>query len=350
MRPLIASFFAGLLLLGVQPFGSAKGDELSLYEASVPVKSQSPGERARMLPSALAQVIAKVTGQRNAGQSPAIRGSMGQATQIVQDTRYTTEQKTIAGVPVYGQRMIASFDHDAVDALIAGSGLPVWPSPRPKPLLWLVIDDGKGPRMVNAAHVNVVRTLTERGNDRGIAFQLPNGSASESAAAMAAAWQGQAQAVAAPSAAYGTTLALVGKLARGAGGWTASWLLMDGNTELNRWTETNPDPRAAMANAADTSGDVLARKYARVVSGGPAGVFAVEVDGIGSGDDYLRLMGYLQGMGVVRHIVLLDASGDKLRMQLDLAHGIQGFRSLVSAGHVLQAGGDGSTAMFRLQR
>ena len=75
----------------------------------------------------------------------------------------------------------------------------------------------------------------------------------------------------------------------------------------------------------------------------------VEVDGIDSGDEYVRLMGYLQGMGVIRHIVLLDASGDKLRMQLDLANGIEGFRSLVSAGHVLQAAGDGSSAVFRLQ-
>lgn len=349
MRSYLAPFIAGLILLMLQSVCVAQADELSLYEASVPVKSQSPDERARSLPAALAQVIAKVSGQRNAASSPAIRGSLGQATQIVQDTRYATEQQTIAGVPVYGQKMIASFDHDAVDALIAGAGLPVWPSPRPKPVLWLVIDDGKGPRMVNAAHVNVVRSLTDRGSDRGLGFQLPNGSASESAAAMAAAWQGQAQAVSSPSAAYGTSLALVGKLSRGAGGWTASWLLMDGSTELNRWSETNPDARAAMANAADTSADVLARKYARVISGGPAGVFAVEVDGIDSGDEYVRLMGYLQGMGVIRHIVLLDASGDKLRMQLDLANGIEGFRSLVSAGHVLQAAGDGSSAVFRLQ-
>ena len=74
--------------------------------------------------------------------------------------------------------------------------------------------------MMNAAHVSVVRSLTDRGSERGLGFQLLSGVPSESAAAMAAAWQGQAQAVSAPSAAYGTSLALVGKLARGAEeGW-----------------------------------------------------------------------------------------------------------------------------------
>ena len=223
------------------------------------------------------------------------------------------------------------------------------PSPRPVPVLWLVIDDGHGPRMVTGSHLSVVRSLTDRASERGLVFQLPTGTAAESAAGLQAAWMGQSQAVIAPSAAYGSTMQLVGKLARTASGWAANWALLDDGVELNRWSEVNPDARAALANAGDVSADTLAKKYSRAVVGGPAGVFAIEVVGLHSGDDYVRMMGYLQSMGVVRHIVLLGANDDHLRMQLDLANGIEGFRSLVAAGRVLQADGDGSQPVFRLK-
>jgi hypothetical protein len=337
-----------LIAVGVAA-GPVLADDLSLYEGSVPVNSQSPAERAKALPGALAQVIAKVSGQRYAVSSPAVRAVLGQATQIVTDTRYSTDSETVGGAPVYRQKMIARFDRTAVDALVIGAGLPVWPSPRPVPVLWLVIDDGHGARMVTSAHTNVVRSLTDRGNDRGLAFQLPTGTTAESLAGLRAVALGQAQAVVAPSAAYGSTVQLVGKLVRTPSGWNANWVLLDDGVELSSWSEVNPDARAALANGAEASADALAKHYARAVVGGPAGVFTVEIDGLRSGDDYVRMMGYLQSMGVVRHIVLLDAIGDHLRMQLDLANGIDGFRSLVAAGRVLQADGDGSAPVFRLK-
>ena len=339
------------VLLIVASIGAetARADDQSLYEGSVPVNSQSAAERAKALPRALAQVIGKVSGQRNAVGSPVVRGLLGQASQIVQDTRYSSESDTIGGAPIYRQKMTARFDRAAVDALVEGAGLPVWPSPRPVPVLWLVIDDGHGPRMVTGSHLSVVRSLTDRASERGLAFQLPTGTATESAAGLQAAWMGQSQAVIAPSAAYGSTMQLVGKLARTASGWTANWALLDDGVELNRWSEVNPDARAALANAGDVSADTLAKKYSRAVVGGPAGVFAIEVVGLHSGEDYVRMMGYLQSMGVVRHIVLLGANDDHLRMQLDLANGIEGFRSLVAAGRVLQADGDASQPVFRLK-
>jgi hypothetical protein len=348
MRHVVHLIWVLLIVAGIAA-GTARADELSLYEGSVPVTSQSPAERAKALPRALAQVIGKLSGQGNAMASPAVRGLLGQAGQIVKDTRYATDSQIIGGAPVYSQKMIARFDPSAVDALVAGAGLPVWPAPRPVPVLWLVIDDGHGPRMVNAAHVSVVRSLTDRGNERGLAFQLPTGTVAESAAAMAAAWLGQSQAVVALSTPYGSTIQLVGKLARTTGGWAATWTLLADGAELNHWSDGNLDARAALANAADIAADTLAKKYARAVVGSPAGVFAIEVTGLHSGDDYVRMMGYLQSMGVVRHIVLLGASDDRLRMQLDLANGIEGFRSLIAAGRVLEVDADGSTPVFRLK-
>ena len=75
------------------------------------------------------------------------------------------------------QKRVARQVRATFDALVAGSGLNYWPSPRPRPILWLAIDDGKGARLVNSRQLAVVRPLAERGLERGLRFGMPSGSA-----------------------------------------------------------------------------------------------------------------------------------------------------------------------------
>jgi hypothetical protein len=345
MRHAIACLF---LVVGVFVLGaSARADDDALYQGSVLVNSQGPAEKAGALQRALVQVIVKLTGQRNAATLPEVHGLLGDAGRLVQDSHYSAESETINGAPIYRQKLIAQFDRAAVDALIAGSGLPVWPAPRPPVVLWLVIDDGHGARMVGTAHVNAVKSLTDRAGERGLSIVLPAATVVESQIAMLASGIGPAQAVVLPSASYGSQQ-LVGKLVRTASGWNAQWVLLDGGMELNRWSETNPDARLAMANAADGAADALAKKYAKVAVGGPPGTFTIEIDGLHSGDDYVRAMGYLEGIGLVHKIVLMDAVEDRLRMQLDLSTGIEGFRNVIGVGQVLEVepdNGSGTTVL-----
>lgn len=346
-RPLLAGLLAACLA-ATAPVARAGADDANpLYEGSVLVNSQ--GDKAGGIQRALLQVIVKLTGQRNAASLPQVRGLIGSAGRIVQDSRFSAESETINGNPVYRQRLIAHFDRSAVDALIAGSGLPVWPSPRPPVVLWLVIDDGHGPRLVGSAHTNVVKSLTDRGNERGLNFVLPSGTTVENQVALLAAGVGPAQAVVVPSAAY-APMQLVGKLVRTSSGWNVQWTLLDNGSEVNRWSETNPDARLAMATGADGAADALAHKYAKVVAAGPAGTFAIEIEGMRNSGDYVKAMGYLEGIGIVRRIVLVGASGDRLRMQLDLTTGLEGFRSVVAVGQVLEPDpADAAGTVFRLR-
>ncbi|HTA65672.1 MAG TPA: DUF2066 domain-containing protein [Xanthomonadaceae bacterium] len=344
----VRRFFVGLLatcLLAIA--GIALADDTSLYEGSVLVNNQGEGEKAGAEQRALLQVIVKLTGQRNAASLPEVRGLLGSAGKMVIDSHFTADSETINGAPIYRQRLVVQFDHSAVDALIAGSGLPTWPAPRAPVVLWLVIDDGHGPRLVGSAHTSVVKSLTDRANDRGLGFVLPAGTPVESQIALLASGVGPAQAVVLPSAAYGP-MQLIGRLTRTTAGWNAQWALLDGGIEAGRWSETNPDARVAMANAADGAADALAKKYAKVVAGGPSGTFTVEIDGLHGSEDYVRAMGYLEGIGIVRKIVLLSAKDDRLRMQLDLSTGMEGFRSVIAVGQVLEPDVDPASTVFHL--
>ena len=65
------------------------------------------------------------------------------------------------GAPTFGTTLVVRFDEEKVDDLVDTLGLPVWPQPRPKPVLWLAIDDGSGPRLVGLTQVNAARPALE---------------------------------------------------------------------------------------------------------------------------------------------------------------------------------------------
>jgi hypothetical protein len=128
---------------------------------------------------------------------------------------------------------------------------------------------------------------------------------------------------------------LVGKLYRHEGGWKADWIFVDGGRELARWSDEDRNARQALASGADGTADALAKRYAKAPETGPPGDYRVVVDGIDSGDDYLRLSAYLQDLSVVRGITPLRATPGRMELELSLASGLSGLRRLVARGDVL---------------
>src|SRR5690606_14031541 len=127
----------------------------ALYRGEVELLSQGAGEVRAATARALAQVVVKLSGDPQAAGNPVVRRALAQADSFViasgaADSSDQQGNTAIGGVPVYRSRMSFDFDPGRVDALLAGAGLPYWGPDRPQPLLWLAIDDGRGPRLVSA--------------------------------------------------------------------------------------------------------------------------------------------------------------------------------------------------------
>jgi hypothetical protein len=229
--------------------------------------------------------------------------------------------------------------------MIAALGLPVWPQPRPKPVLWLAIDDGHGPRLVGLGQSVAARAVLDRAVQRGFKLGLPSGTAAEQAA-VGAIWRGDTAAVARVSSRYSPPMQLIGKLYRSAQGWTADWTFVDSGRVLSRWTSEEHDARRAMAGGADGAADALVRRYARAGTAGPPGTYRVTFTGIDSSEDFMRLAGYLQGMPVVRKVIPVRATPAGLEVDLELATGMSGFRRLLDQKVLIDEEGD--PPVFRL--
>lgn len=363
---LLALVPAPLLAQDLAPAGPAGTSEASadaeavrdpaLYQAEVELLSQGPGERRAAAARALGQVVVKLTGNAQAAGHPVVRRAMANAEAFVTDSRGSeavSDQQgntAIGGAPIYKSLMTFSFDPASVDALVAGTGLPYWGGNRPRPLLWLAIDDGRGARLVNSQQLAVVKPLATRGLERGLRFGLPAGSAVEQAAVQTI-WAQNPAPMLPLTARYGEQAQLLGRVYRSGSGWTADWVLSRGETELSRWSFSDPSPQRAIASGADGAADAIARRDAAPLDVGTPGSLVVEIAGLRGGSDYTRAMGYLQTLAVVRSLKVMQATPESLRVELDLAVGPEGFARFVAAGGTLQAdpyAGEG-VARFLLQ-
>lgn len=321
------------------------------YEAEVPVRSQSAEERNAGFARALAQVLGNLSGDRGASARPGVGQEMRRAADYVRSYDYRQDEgvSSSTGAPSFQTMLVVRFDQSKVDAIASALGLPVWPTPRPRPVLWLAIDDGSGPRLVGLQQNAAARPVLDRARQRGYRLGLPAGSAAEQAAA-AAIWRGDTAAIGRLSARYRPNMQLLGKLYRQGSGWKSDWIFVDGGRVLSRWSHSDGNARVAMANGADGAADALVRRYARAPSGGgAAGQYRVTFTGVVDAAAYARLINELGRVSVVRRFTPLRASGQRLEMELDLSAGMPAFRRLVNDDVLIADESGGDTPTFRVR-
>jgi uncharacterized protein len=325
-----------LMLLGLAMVSPAAAQDLGRYEGEAPVPSQDAGARAAAAPQALGEVLVKLTGDPQVVENPRLGESLARAPDLIQQFRYRQLDPAAAG----GTRLalVASFDRNAVDAMLAAADQPIWSEPRPVPVVWLAIDDGRGPRLVGEAQALAVAALTQRARARGLRLSYPLLDLEDQRQIDASrVWNFNLDAAAAAAQRYQSRVALVGRLYRGNDGWIAEWRVLDGGAAIAQQRFSDTDAAVVLAAGADLAANALARQhFDHLFDAGPAGRYTIWVEGIRSSEDYTRLLGYLQRLPMVREAIPARAVGDRLLLDLDLGTGIDGFARLVANGGTLQ--------------
>src|SRR3546814_12300243 len=101
--------------------------------------------------------------------------------------------------------------------MLAQTGIATWLGPRPRPQVWLAIDDGSGPRLVGASQANAVAALSAEARARGLDLRFPDNPAL-SDAGLRAAWNGDTDAADALLGGADAQVQLLGRLYRAGGG------------------------------------------------------------------------------------------------------------------------------------
>ena len=336
-----AGFIALMLALTPAYAQRVEGDAVSAsgpYAAQVPVNNQSVAQRNNGMARALLKVLTNLTGDKNPIAREGVAEALRNASSYASGYDYRQDEGVSAsGAPTFKTLLVVRFNESKVNQLVNSSGLPVWPTPRPKPVLWMAIDDGTGPRLVGLPQVNAARPVLDRAKARGYRLGLPAGNAAEQAVA-GAIWRGDTAAVARASQAYQPPMQLIGKMYRSGAGWKADWTFVDKGRVLARSSATDGDARKAMAGGADIAGDALLRKYAR--GGRPAKKpepvvvkpteFVVTVSGITSGDQYRALINAIEAKSGIKSLTPLAADGSTLTMEVGMVGGQEAFDKAMS--------------------
>ncbi|MBS0225612.1 MAG: DUF2066 domain-containing protein [Proteobacteria bacterium] len=311
------------------------------YATEVPVRNQSEAERNNGFSRALLKVLANLSGERNPIARPGVADEIRNAKAYVTSFDFRQDEGVSrTGAPSFKTMLVVRFNPAKVTELVGKTGFASWPEPRPKPVLWLAIDDGSGPRLVGLAQANAARPVLDRAKVRGYRLGLPTGNASEQVMA-ASIWRSDVAAVARASAAYDPPMQLVGKLYRAGTAWRGDWIFVDKGKVLARSSTSNADARTAMAGGADIAADALIRKYARPgkpvpkQNNGEVSDFTIQLVGIGSSEDYLRAMAWLEGQPQIKRVVPVDATADSMHLRISVAGGGAGLATIAANGGVV---------------
>lgn len=304
-----------------------------LYEAAVPVRSQSPDARGPALQQALEIVLVRVVGTR--ALPAAAQDLVPRATSFVQGYGYET-----VGA---GRELLlrAQFDARAIEGALRASGVSVWGANRPAHVAWVALkDDGEPRQVLDAASAEArAPALLATAEARGLPLQLPAMDATDRRlVGFNDLWNGVVTGAEGASNRYNARMIVIARVGREGGQWLARWTLLSGEGASEDWTSMGGTIDQALADGIHELADRQAQRFA--VRTGSSRDLQLRVSGVDSLNDYGRTLNYVRGLGPVRSAQVEAAEPGALLLRLRVEGDPETLARVIAAGRVLRPRGD----------
>ncbi len=281
-----------------------------LYQVREPVASQQPDERDAALGRALDTLVLRLTGRREAAQSPELAELRKDPQQIVSQYGYT------------GDSLLVDFDPVSTDRSLRQAGLSLWGTNRPAILAWWLNDASDGASLIGDGQSSAV-PLTAAAQRWGLPLRLPLADLSEQLLAtpenLAAS---EPEELRTASERYAADALLVVQAREENGQWQAQWRLWLGDAREQGKAEGVD--QAALADAVMLAlNERLAPRF--VIAPGSASSLTLQIEGADL-TRYAEIQRILEPFGAQllsvqgdRLVYRVNASAEQLRAQLALA-------------------------------
>ena len=324
-----------------------------LYSGEVLVTAQNAGERAQAVPSALIQVLQKLSGQRELPVSPALDSALLSANRIMVSFHYRNRERIAPDGSVSEEWwLVARFLPAAVDRIVSDLQLPRWRKERQAITIWVVVDDGLGRRLMPVEYGYAWEAMTDLAAMRGLPVawpELDEGPADEQGAALGELPGGEQEQEQVPDTGQnleedrggapgkqvdlqllwgGFTEQLLDRES-GSGGvaivaarregaeWNIRWNYANGE-ETAGWRNRDRDLSFALAAGVHYLTDLVASRNSIALAGQGQWQYAMNVGGISGARDYERCLGYLQGLSLVNKVEIEEVSPGSVSFVLDI--------------------------------
>lgn len=293
----------------------------NLYQQSELVVGQSLDERRQAAGKALATVVVRVSGQKQALDSGEVKAALARPDLYVEAFRYESGNATLErdGVQVPATTLVLNFSRVSIENLLRQAGLPLWPANRPAVLVWLVTDDPEAGREMISLQDNgpLAAAVQAEARARGLPLVLPLMDLEDQVALNADdLWNLDQAVIEEASARYGVGAVLVGRYSEASSGrWMSAWMLLHKQDRQLFDTEGGSDAEV-LQYALNATGDYLAGIYAINTRGGAVDAVMMEIEQVDAFDDYASALAYLQALAMVRELDVVAVEGARVRVLL----------------------------------
>lgn len=275
-----------------------------LYEARVPVPTQTRESWQSAVKAALSEVIVRVTGNSDVLREQGVGELVAQAQRFVQQFRYETlppsaSSGTDGATPA--QSLWVRFDEKALTTRLRELGVAAWGRLRAPALVWLAVDDGRE-RFLLASGSNheAVDLMQEQARRRGLPLRLPLFDLTDrSMVRVSDVWGNFSDPILQASKRYEVDAVLVGRVYRErSGGWRGYWHLYQVDAPAG-WESVGGSLAEVLDSGIDGTTKAMAKRFAALGATEGTAAVLVRINDVNNVQDYARVTSYLESLASV---------------------------------------------------
>ncbi|OOE48323.1 DUF2066 domain-containing protein [Salinivibrio kushneri] len=285
-----------------------------LYHASIPLDNGAQTSQQAAKKQGLSAVLTKVSGQRNLSDNPAVKQALQEVDSLITQLGYGEHEQGADGAT---QRTLeVGFDSQQVREILRQAGLPLWGSPRPSVLVWLVDDRGLERQIIwEQSERPVIDELRQAAALRGLPVLIPVGDFDDLMAISSSdLWGGFIQPVEQASERYQPDGIVIAKLTDQGIRWQ---LFPEANQMQTNQTRGQASDASAMIHSL---ADYYAQQTGVILDQDEdSASVVIAIGGIESGDDYVALEKTLANLNAVQSVHLRKLNDHTLVFDAQLA-------------------------------
>ena len=318
-------------------FGAYAEQIPDLFRYTALVTSQNSRDAQRAASDGLAEVIVRASGDNRVLQEGEIIRALGSANNYIVSQTYeaTTETIEVDNRQVPAQKLVIEFSGELIQSLLRRLQLPLWPNNRRSLLVWMVVDDAQGRRVVSdITFPEAQLAMRNSTKQRGLPL-IPKLMDLEDQTALSAnqLWTFSIDAIRRASERYYPDTILVVRLSQSSrGDWRSDWqLLTDEGAQI--FDIQQPTVDDVIANGINQVVNYFCtRECIQTTGDADPTIILLELGKVGSFRQYSQALEYLQGLTLVRQVDVGVVLNDNILLYLRIDGDVRLLRDTLSRG------------------
>lgn len=304
----------------------------SLYQAELPVTTQTDEDRKQAMQRGFIEVLIGVSGNPNIAKNPIVKAALHRADYYVQDFTYSSVSTT-----AWEYHILIHYDKADVNRLLRRAGVPYWGENRPLILVWLTMTSGPHEAEIvgNETPNDILTIMKQQGKKYGLPLIFPIMDMSDIGQVSANDIDQFALPVLKEAGKrYAPDAILVGKITTNNNGCQSQWHLILDDNQWD-WVVSDKSTTNAISSVLNRVSQTLAKHYIVKTTSASKLSFILEVSNIMQHSDLNQLMDYLKQLTQVQHVQLAQVSGDVVQLSVQVRGSLHTFRQNASIGQHL---------------